>query len=99
MELLTLLWGTVLLRPYVFVFLAIYLTIAIFHFGVARAVIFTVIAYTVAFLSEYSSTRTGFPYGTYHYIETTRENVIGFCIAGQENEDPAAETAAVNEKL
>ena len=72
MELLTLLWGTVLLRPYVFVFLAIYLAIAIFHFGAARAVIFTVIAYAVAFLSEYSSTRTGFPYGTYHYIETTR---------------------------
>ena len=33
MEWLTLLLGTVLLRPYVFVFLAIYLTIAITQYG------------------------------------------------------------------
>ncbi|MCH8157173.1 MAG: carotenoid biosynthesis protein [Nitrospinae bacterium] len=73
MELLTLLWGTVLLRPYVFVFLALYLTLAICHMGVVRSVIFTVLAFAIAFLSEYSSTRTGFPYGAYHYIDSTRD--------------------------
>lgn len=72
MDILSLLWGTVLLRPYVFVFLAVYLTIAILNMGALRSVIFTVIGYTVAFASEYSSTRNGFPYGFYSYIETTR---------------------------
>ena len=72
MEWLTLLLGTVLLRPYVFVFLAIYLTIAILNMGVIRSIVFTVLAYIIAFLSEYSSTRNGFPYGFYEYIETTR---------------------------
>lgn len=72
MEIISLLWGTVLLRPYVFVFLAIYLTIAILNMGLARSLIFTVLAYSIAFLSEYSSTRNGFPYGFYTYIDTTR---------------------------
>jgi len=72
MEWLTLLWGTVLLRPYVFLFLAVYLTISIINMGITRSIIFTVLAYTIAFLSEYSSTRNGFPYGFYSYIETTR---------------------------
>ena len=72
MENLSLLLGTVLLRPYVFVFLAVYLTIAILNMGLARSLIFTVLAYSIAFLSEYSSTRNGFPYGFYSYIDTTR---------------------------
>jgi uncharacterized membrane protein len=72
MDILSLLWGTVLLRPYVFVFLAFYLTIAILNMGLARSLFFTVLAYSIAFLSEYSSTRNGFPYGFYSYIDTTR---------------------------
>ena len=72
MEFFELLWGTVLLRPYVFVFLACYLTIATWNMGFRRAVLFTVLAYTIAFLSEYSSTHNGFPYGFYSYIDTTR---------------------------
>jgi len=72
MELLSLLYGTLLLRPYVFVFLAVYLSVAILHLGIKRSLIFTVLAFGIAFLSEYSSTRTGFPYGTYEYLETTR---------------------------
>ena len=76
MEFFSLLLGTVLLRPYVFVFLAFYLTIAILNMGLARSVIFTVLAYSIAFLSEYSSTRTGFPYGFYSYIDTTRDQEL-----------------------
>ena len=72
METLELLLGTVLLRPYVFVFMAFYLAIAILNMGWARTVIFTGLAYGIAFLSEYSSTRNGFPFGFYSYIETTR---------------------------
>jgi uncharacterized membrane protein len=76
MDILSLLWGTVLLRPYVFVFLAFYLTIAILNMGLARSLIFTVLAYSIAFLSEYSSTRNGFPYGFYSYIDTTRSQEL-----------------------
>ena len=72
MEWPSLLLGTIVLRPYVFVFLAVYLTIAILNMGLVRSIVFTVLAYTIAFLSEYSSTRIGFPYGFYEYIETTR---------------------------
>ena len=76
MEFFQLLWETVLLRPYVFIFLAAYLTVAILNMGTARALIFTVLAYSIAFLSEYSSTRNGFPYGFYSYIETTRDQEL-----------------------
>ncbi len=76
MEILSLLWGTLLLRPYVFVFLAVYLTIAIKNMGLPRSLAFTVLAYCIAFLSEYSSTRNGFPYGFYSYIDTTRDREL-----------------------
>lgn len=76
METLSLLWGTVLLRPYVFLFLAVYLTIAILNMGVLRSLFFTVLAYGIAFLCEYSSTRNGFPFGFYTYIDTTRDQEL-----------------------
>ena len=57
MEIISLLWGTVILRPYVFVFLTFYLVVAILNMGVARSLLFTVLAYLVAFLCEFSSTR------------------------------------------
>ena len=64
-------FSTILFRPYVFIFLALYLLTAIFQIGPARTLVFTLLAYSIAFLSEYSSTRTGFPYGFYSYIQTT----------------------------
>ncbi len=76
MEFFSLLWGTVILRPYVFIFLTFYLTIAIMNMGVVRSLSFTVLAYLVAFLCEYSSTRNGFPFGFYTYIETTRQQEL-----------------------
>ena len=76
METLSLLWGTVLLRPYVFLFLAVYLTIAILNMGVLRSLFFTVLSYSIAFLCEYSSTRNGFPFGFYTYIDTTRDQEL-----------------------
>ena len=72
MEWPALLLGTILLRPYVFIFLAVYLTIATLNMGMVRSILFTILAYTIAFISEYCSTRIGFPYGFYEYIETTR---------------------------
>ena len=76
MEIISLLWGTVLLRPYVFIFLTFYLAVAILNMGVVRSISFTVLAYLVAFICEYSSTRNGFPFGFYTYIDTTRDQEL-----------------------
>lgn len=78
MEFFELLWGTVLLRPYVFTFLFSYLTIATLHMGVKRSIIFTLLSFGIAFAAEYSSTRNGFPFGFYSYIETTRDQELWF---------------------
>jgi putative membrane protein len=74
MELFHLLIGTIELRPYVFIFFAIYLAIAITTIGFKRTVIFTALAYTIAFASEYSSSHgdSGIPFGVYRYIESTK---------------------------
>jgi len=71
-DLLNLLLGTVLLRPYVFGFLALSLPTAARDLGGRRAAAFTGWAWLVAFAAEYSSTRTGIPFGLYHYTGSTR---------------------------
>lgn len=76
MEFLESLLGSIWLRPYVFIFLISYLTIATLHLGFKRSLLFTVLGFGVAFLAEYSSTRNGFPFGFYTYIETTRDREI-----------------------
>jgi putative membrane protein len=76
LSLLTLLIGTMTLRPYVFLFLAAYLFASTLQFGLKRTLGFTIGGYLLVFLSEYSSTRTGFPYGFYYYIDTTRQQEL-----------------------
>lgn len=71
-DVLPLLLGTVLLRPYVFGFLAVHLLAATRDLGGRGALVFTGWAWAVAFAAEYSSTRTGIPFGLYHYTESTR---------------------------
>lgn len=66
-----LLLGTVLLRPYVFAFLAVYLAAAGVHLGWRRTLLFIPAGYGVAWLSEFSSIHWGFPYGDYFYIPAT----------------------------
>jgi putative membrane protein len=75
-DLLTILIGTVVLRPYVFVFLAAYLLASTWQFGLKRTLSFMVLGYFLVFVSEYSSTRIGFPYGFYYYIDTTRHQEL-----------------------
>ncbi len=70
-ETLRLLWATVLLRPYVFAFLAVYLIAAARHLGRRRALLFTPLGYALAWLSEFASIHWGFPYGDYYYIPST----------------------------
>ena len=67
-----LLWGTLVLRPYVFIFLSVYLWLATWHLGLGRTLIYLICGYGLAWLSEVSSIHTGFPYGVYIYIPATR---------------------------
>ena len=71
METLGLLISTILLRPYVFVLLGFYLIAGGFQLGLKRIAAFTILAYIIAFISEYTSTRIGIPYGLYHYTGET----------------------------
>jgi uncharacterized membrane protein len=68
--------GTVTMRPYVFAFLVGYLVAAVTHLGWRKAVWFTVVGYLIAFLSEFSSINTGFPYGWYYYIDATKDREL-----------------------
>ena len=72
MEFLTLLGKTLLFRSYVFVFLAMALGVALSLMGRTRTVAFFLITWIVAFGCEFSSTRTGIPFGWYVYNESTR---------------------------
>ncbi len=76
MDVLARIVGMVIHRPYVFVFFAIYLFTAVTRMGWRRTAWFTAIAYLVAFAAELSSTRNGFPFGVYHYIDTTRDREL-----------------------
>ncbi len=69
---LSLLWSTLLLRPYVFVFLVAFLAAGCRDLGPARTLGFLLWGWLVAFASEYASTRVGLPFGLYHYTGDTQ---------------------------
>lgn len=68
---LSLLLGTIVLRPYVFVFLAVYLVASSSHVGWRRTLVYLPVGYGLAWFSEFSSIHWGFPYGDYYYISST----------------------------
>ncbi|MDH4127455.1 MAG: carotenoid biosynthesis protein [Spirochaetota bacterium] len=71
-EIFKLILSTLILRPYVFAFLIVYFFIAYLFFGGKRLIVYTFLAWVLAFLSEYSSIHTGFPYGDYKYTYFTQ---------------------------
>jgi len=71
-----LLLSTISLRPYVFIFLASFLFIAIVNFGFRTTILFSLLTYAVSLACEWSSVHNGFPFGLYHYIEATRGREI-----------------------
>ncbi|HUA35036.1 MAG TPA: carotenoid biosynthesis protein [Candidatus Binataceae bacterium] len=71
-----LLLSTIALRPYVFIFLASFLFIAIINFGLRTTLLFTILTYVVSLTCEWSSVHNGFPFGLYHYIEATHDREI-----------------------
>lgn len=72
METFGLLMSTILFRPYVFVLLGLYFVAGGLQLGLKRITVFTILAYVIAFISEYSSTRIGIPYSYYYYTGATR---------------------------
>jgi putative membrane protein len=71
LDTLTLFIQTVQLRPYVFLFLAAFLLSAPTLIGWQRTGLFFAVVWLTAFVCEFSSTRTGFPFGWYHYTGST----------------------------
>jgi uncharacterized membrane protein len=67
-----LLFGTLLLRPYVFLFLVGFLVAAGRDLGLRRTLLFGAIVWPLAWLAEFSSTRVGIPFGHYQYTGLTR---------------------------
>jgi uncharacterized membrane protein len=61
-----------MLRPYVFVFLAVYLFAAVTKMGWRKTAVFSLVAWAIAYAAEFSSTRNGFPFGMYVYVDATR---------------------------
>jgi uncharacterized membrane protein len=55
-------------RPYVFAFLITFLIFATLQLGIRRMFLFLGLGWLVAFASEVSSIRNGFPYGDYQYV-------------------------------
>lgn len=68
--------GTITMRPYVFAFFAAFLLACVPHVGWKRTLGFTLAGYLIAFSSEWLSINTGFPYGWYYYIETTKSSEL-----------------------
>lgn len=67
----TLLAGTCVLRPYVVGFLAFFLVAGARDLGRARTLGFLLWGFVVALWAELWSTRTGVPFGLYHYTGAT----------------------------
>lgn len=55
-------------RPYVFFFLIVFLIFATLQLGWQRMLLFLGLGWVIAFASEVSSIRNGFPYGNYQYV-------------------------------
>jgi uncharacterized membrane protein len=67
-----LLIGSLLLRPYVFLFLAAFLVAGARDLGLRRTLLFGALVWPIAWMAEFSSTRVGIPFGLYHYTGLTR---------------------------
>jgi uncharacterized membrane protein len=68
--------GTLVLRPYVFAFVACFLVASARDLGWRRTLLFAAWVWPLAWLSEVLSTGIGVPFGLYHYTESTRDREI-----------------------
>ena len=70
-DVVLLFWKTLLLRPYVFFFLAVALVASCRLLGRARTGALFGVTWLTAFVCELTSTRIGFPFGDYYYTGST----------------------------
>lgn len=61
--------GMLVLRPYVFIPIVLFSFLAYREMGGLRTVVWSLLAFIVAFAAEYSSVRNGFPFGWYYYVK------------------------------
>jgi len=71
METVNLFFSTIAFRPYVFVFLLVYMVTALLKVGPKKMIAFTVTGWAIAFFCEFNSVRNGIPFGMYEYLPTT----------------------------
>jgi len=64
--------GTLILRPYVFAFVACFLVAGVLDLGWRRTLVFAGWVWPLVWAAEFASTRVGVPFGLYHYTGTTR---------------------------
>lgn len=67
-----LLISSLLLRPYVLLFLLAFLVAGRRDLGLRRTLLFGTVVWPIAWLAEFCSTRVGIPFGLYHYTGITR---------------------------
>ena len=67
---------TLVMRPYVFSFFAVFLLACVPHVGWRKTLLFAITGYLIAFTSEKLSITTGFPYGWYYYIDDTSQREL-----------------------
>jgi putative membrane protein len=73
---LLLLGGTIALRPYVFIFLGVYLLLATLQWGAGRAAAFLILGYLLSWAAEFCSIHFGLPFGEYLYIPATLDREL-----------------------
>jgi putative membrane protein len=73
-----LLVGSLMLRPYVFAFLALFLIAGTLDIGWRRTLAFWMWVWPIAWIAEFASTRHGIPFGMYHYTGLTRGQELYF---------------------
>ena len=71
-----LLGGTIALRPYVFIFLGVYLLLATWQWGAGRAAAFLILGYLISWAAELCSIHFGLPFGEYLYIPATLDREL-----------------------
>ena len=64
--------GTLILRPYVFGFVACFLVAGTVDLGWRRTLVFAAWVWPLVWAAEFASTRVGVPFGFYHYTGATR---------------------------
>jgi uncharacterized membrane protein len=67
-----LLIGSLVLRPYVFLFLAAFVVAGRRDLGLRRTLLFGAAVWPIVWLAEFCSTRVGIPFGLYHYTGITQ---------------------------